>query len=88
VEALDVLAVEDLEALVAITEQTGRPLADLLATKQETMGVHADVRTWISRDRFIPNIARPRYLDDALNEVMDVATRLLGLDDVKAESAA
>lgn len=87
-EALDVLAVEDLEALVAITEQTGRPLADLLATKQETMGVHADVRTWISRDRFIPNIARPRYLDDALNEVMDVATRLLGLEDVKAESAA
>lgn len=88
VEALDVLAVEDLEALVAITEETGRPLADLLAAKQEAMGVHADVRTWISRDRFVPNTARPSYLDDALNEVMDVATRLLGLEGSEAESAA
>jgi len=31
VEALDVLAIEDLESLVAITEQTGRRLADALA---------------------------------------------------------
>lgn len=88
VEALDVLAVEDLEALIAITEQTGRRLADLLAAKQETMGAHADVRTWISRDRLVPNIARPSYLDDALNEVMDVATRLLGFEGGMADSAA
>lgn len=88
VEALDVIAVEDLEALVAITEQTGRPLADLLAAKQETAGAHADVRTWIGRDRLVPNIARPSYLDDALDEVMNFATRLLGFEGVEAESAA
>ncbi|MGD9735121.1 MAG: hypothetical protein AB7V58_05855 [Solirubrobacterales bacterium] len=88
VEALDVLAVEDLETLVAITEETGQPLADLLAAKQEAMGAHADVRTWISRDRFVPNIARPSYLDHALKEVMNVATRLLGLEGVETESVA
>jgi hypothetical protein len=88
VEALDVIAVEDLEALVAITEQTGRPLADLLAAKQRTVGAHADVRTWISQDRHVPNIARPRYLDDALDETMNVATRLLGFEGVEDESAA
>lgn len=88
IEALDVLAVEDLEALIAITEQTGRPLADLLASKQETAGVHADVRTWIGRDRLVPNIARPSYLDEALDEVMDVAARLLGVEDMETDSAA
>lgn len=88
VEALDVIAVEDLEALVAITEQTGRPLADLLAAKQGTTGAHADVRTWISQDRHVPNIARPRYLDGALDEAMNVATRLLGFEGVEDESAA
>ena len=88
VEALDVIAVEDLEALIAITEQTGRPLADLPAAKQRTAGAHADVRTWISQDRHVPNIARPRYLDDALEEAMNVATRLLGFEGVEDKSAA
>jgi len=88
VEALDVIAVEDLEALVAITEQTGRPLANLLAAKQETVGAHGDVRTWLVQDRHIPNIARPCYLDDALEEAMNVATRLLGFDGSTSESAA
>ena len=88
VEALDVMAVEDLEALVAITEQTGRPLADLLSAKQETAGAHADVRTWISRDRRVPNIARPGCLDDALDEAMNVATRLLGFEGVEDEAVA
>jgi hypothetical protein len=88
VEALDVVAVEDLEALVAITEQTGRPLAGLLAAKQETMDVHADIRTWINRDRLVPNIARPSYLDEALDEVMNIATNLLGFEETEAEPAA
>jgi hypothetical protein len=88
VEALDVVAVEDLEALVAITEQTGRPLAGLLAAKQETMDVHADNRTWINRDRLVPNIARPSYLDEALDEVMNIATNLLGFEETEAEPAA
>jgi hypothetical protein len=88
VEALDVIAVEDLEALVAITEETGRPLADLLAAKQGLAGAHADVRTWIGQDRHIPNIARPHYLDDMLDEAMTVATKLLGYEDVEEGSAA
>jgi hypothetical protein len=88
VEVLDVIAVEDLEALVAITEQTGRPLADLLAAKRETAGAHADVRTWIGQDRLVPSIARPRYLDDALDEAMDVATRFLSFEGIEDESAA
>src|SRR5260221_8053068 len=50
---------EDLESL----EQTGRRLADVLAAKQQVAGDHADVRTWLSRDRCFPNIARPTYLD-------------------------
>jgi hypothetical protein len=88
IEALDVVAVEDLEALIAITEQTGRPLAELLAAKQETAGAHADVRTWIGQDRLIPNIARPSYLDDALDEAMNIATSLLGFEGVEDESVA
>ncbi len=88
VEALDVIAVEDLEALVAITEQTGRRLADLLAAKQEAAGPHADVRTWLSRDRRFPNIARPGYLDAALDEAMDIAARFLGFVDLADGTAA
>jgi hypothetical protein len=88
VEALDVLAVEDLEALVAITEQTGRRLADLLAAKQEALGAHADVRTWLARDRRFPNIARPTYLDAALDEALDLSARLLGFDGIKDGAAA
>jgi hypothetical protein len=88
IEALDVLAIEDLEALVAITEQTGRRLSDLLAAKQETAGPHADVRSWLARDHSIPNIARPTYLDTALSEAMDLATRLLGFDGIEDGTAA
>ncbi len=82
VEALDVLAIEDLEALVAITEETGRPLAQILAAKLEAAGPHADLRTWLSRDRRFPNLARPRYLDVALDEMMDIASRLLGFPEL------
>ncbi len=87
VEGLDVMPIEDVEALVAITEATGRPLANLLAAKQALSGTHADIRTWIGQDRHVPNIARPRYLDDMLDEAMNVATELLGFD-VEDEPAA
>jgi hypothetical protein len=88
VEALDVLAVEDLESLVAITEQTGTRLADLLAAKQRASGPHADVRTWLDRDPSLPNLARPAYLDDALNEALDTAARLLGFEGIQDEHVA
>lgn len=88
VEPLDVLAVEDLESLVAITEQTGSRLADLLAAKQRTSGAHADVRTWLERDHSVPNLARPAYLDDALDEALDTAARLLGFEGIQDEHAA
>lgn len=88
VEALDVLAIEDLEALVAIAEQTGYRLADLLAAKQETAGAHADVRSWLARDRRFPNIARPAYLDATLSEALDLAARLLGFDGIEDGTAA
>jgi hypothetical protein len=81
VEVLDVLAIEDLESLVAITEETGRPLAEILAAKLEAAGPHADLRTWLGRDRRFPNLSRPLYLDAALEEMMDMATRLLGFPD-------
>jgi hypothetical protein len=60
----------------------------LLAAKQETTGAHADVRSWLARDRSIPNIARPTYLDTALSEAMDLATRLLGFDGIEDGTAA
>lgn len=88
IELLDVLAIEDLEALVAITEQTGCRLSDLLAAKKEAAGAHADVRSWLARDRGIPNTARPTYLDTALGEAMDLATRLLGFDGIEDDTAA
>jgi hypothetical protein len=81
-----VFPIEDLEALIAITEETGRRLADLLAAKQEAVGPHTDVRTWLSRDRRFPSIARPTYLDQALGEVMDISyaqLRLEPVDDAK-----
>jgi hypothetical protein len=88
VEPLDVLAVEDLESLVAITEQTGARLADLLAAKQRSSGPHADVRTWLDRDHSFPNLARSAYLDDALHEALDTAARLLGFEGIRDEHAA
>lgn len=88
VEALDVLAIEDLEALVAITEETGRPLAQILAAKLEAAGPHADLRTWLSRDRRFPQLSRPRYLDAALDEAMDIASRLLGFPDLAEDDVA
>lgn len=88
VEALDVLAIEDLEALVAITEQTGSTLTYLLSAKQEAAGIHADVRTWLSRDQRFPNLARPSYLDAALSEALDLVARLLGHEDIRDDTAA
>lgn len=85
VEPLDVLAIEDLEQLLAISEQTGRLLPDLLAAKASGVGPHGDIRTWVEKDSSIPNIARPSHLDVALKEVLDVTGRLLGFDDLDEE---
>jgi hypothetical protein len=92
VEALDVMAVEDLEGLLAIYEHTGLPLSKLLADKSAGLGPRADVRTWVNRDRSVPNIARPRYVDVALTEILDITADLFGLEglheDGKSTSAA
>jgi hypothetical protein len=88
IEALDVLAVEDLEALVAITEETGRRMVDLLASKEDAAGPHADVRTWLGHDRRVPNISRPDYLDKALKEALDLAARILGFTGIDATAAS
>jgi len=80
VEALDALAIEDLEALLAITEQTGRRFADLLASKAAAVGPHGDIRTWLATDRSVPNVARPAYLDRALTEVMGITFDLLHIE--------
>ncbi|HEX3240622.1 MAG TPA: hypothetical protein VHR18_10865 [Solirubrobacterales bacterium] len=80
VAPLEVLAVEDLESLLAVFEETGRPLPALLARKSAVMGSRADYRSWIARDREVPSLAQPRYLDTAFDEFMAVAARLLGVE--------
>lgn len=87
IEALDVMPVEDLEGLVAIAEETGNRLADLLAAKRDAAGPHADVRTWLSMDRR-PHPARPRFLDAFLDEAMNIAIGLLALPGDAEETAA
>jgi hypothetical protein len=82
VEPLDVMAVEDLETMLAISEQTGRPLSDLLIAKASVVGPHGDVRTWVDQDRSVPNLARPNYLDTALTEILNITSRLLGFEDL------
>jgi hypothetical protein len=80
VEALDVMAIEDLEALLGIAERTGQRLADLLAAKAAALGPHGDVRTWVTTDPAVPNLSRPKYLDDGLTEILDISCQLLGVD--------
>jgi len=79
-EPLDILAVEDLEALLAMVESTGRRFVDLLKAKRAAAGDHADVRHWLSRDRTAPNFARPRYLSRAFEEACDEIQRALGFE--------
>lgn len=88
VEPLEVLAVEDFESLLAVFEKTGHPLPVLLARKSAAMGPRADFRSWIARDREIPNLARPRYLDTALDEFMEVAAGLLGVENLDEDGGA
>jgi hypothetical protein len=85
VEALDILALEDLEALLAAVEQTGRRLVDLLKAKQAAAGEHADVRRWLSSDRRAPNFARPRYLSAAFEEACDAIQEALGFGPGESE---
>jgi hypothetical protein len=80
VEPLDILALEDLEALLGGVEQTGRRLVDLLKAKQQVAGDHADVRRWLSRDRTAPNFARPRYLAQAYEDAWDEIQQALGFE--------
>lgn len=82
VEPLDVIAVEDLESLLAVLEETGRPLPELLARKAAVVGARADVRSWVIRDRSVPNLARPRYLDAALAEFTATVARLFGIENL------
>ena len=78
VEPLDVLALEDFEALLGMTEATGQRLVDLLKAKRAAAGDHADVRRWLSSDRKAPNFARPRYLHRAFEEACDHIEQALG----------
>ncbi len=86
VEPLEVLAVEDLESLLAVFEETGRPLSALLARKSAIVGPRADFRNWIARDQTVPSLARPRYLDAALDEFFAVSARLLGVEELDENS--
>lgn len=78
VEPLDLLALEDFEALLAIVERTGRRLVDLLRTKREVAGRHADVRRWLGRDRATPNFGQPSYVSVAFDEAWDEIQVALG----------
>ena len=80
VEALDVMAIEDLDSMLAILEETGRLFSELLAAKAAAAGPRGDVRTWISKDRAVPNFARSRYLDAALTEILGAIGLLFGLE--------
>jgi hypothetical protein len=88
VEPLDLLAVEDLECLLAIFEETGRPLPSLLSRKAVVMGARADVHSWLHQDRSVPNLARPRYLDTALDEFFAMAARLFGVENFDEDEDA
>jgi hypothetical protein len=80
VEELDILCLEDFEALLAIVENTGLRLVDLLKSKREVAGPHADVRRWLRKDRTIPRFARPRYLSDAYEDACDAIQVALGFE--------
>jgi hypothetical protein len=80
VELVEVIAIEDLELLLAISEETGLGFSNLLARKSSAVGPHGDIRWWVQRDRSLPRVARPRYLNQALDEVLDLTTEMLGFD--------
>lgn len=80
VEELDVLDLEELEGLAAVVERSGTRFADLLARKRDEAGPHAEVPRWLMKQRDLPNVSRPEYLNDALDEALDLVTELLGFD--------
>jgi hypothetical protein len=80
VEPLELMAIEDLEAILGLSERSGRTVSNLLARKAAFMGSHGDVRWWLHTDRSLPEVARPRYLEEALTEVLDLTTEMLGFD--------
>jgi hypothetical protein len=63
-------------------------LTDLLSQKLKEVGPHADIARWISGHRFLPNTARPSYLDRALEDALDMATESLGFDAEEARQEA
>lgn len=80
IEPLELIGIEDLELMLAISESSGLRFSHLLAKKSALLGPHGDVRQWVYRDRSLPRVARPRYLDQALGEVLDLTTEMLGFD--------
>jgi hypothetical protein len=88
VEPLDVLAIEDLESMLAIYEDTGLSVPSLLTRKASVVGARGDTRRWIARDQSIPNLARSRYLDSALKDLFAVMGRFFGLEDFDGEEAS
>ena len=78
VEPLEIMDLEDLEALISLVE-TGHSLSRLLATKQAQVGNGIDVGQWLKQALRRPEMTRPSYLNQALREVLDCTGDLLGV---------
>lgn len=74
------MSLEGLEGLVAVAERSRTRFADLLARKRDEAGPYAEVPRWLVKQRDLPNVARSKYVDDALDEALDLVTELLGFD--------
>lgn len=79
IEPLEIMDLEDLEALIGLVE-SGHSLRSLLTQKQDQVGNGVDVGQWLSQALPRAEVTRPSYLSQAVREVLDRTSDLVGID--------
>jgi hypothetical protein len=79
IEPLEILDLEDLEALIGMVEG-GITLAELLRRKQRAVGNGTAVAGWLQTDPTSPRWKRPEYLNDALDRLLLTIGGNFGID--------
>ncbi|MGA9634493.1 MAG: hypothetical protein WBQ41_04545 [Solirubrobacterales bacterium] len=80
VAGLELLDLEDLEAIAALVEK-GKTVEQSFTEKRHRVGNQTDVARWLTADPTAPEVKRPTYLDQAFREIFERMGGLMGFDE-------
>jgi hypothetical protein len=79
ISGLELIDLEDLETIASLVEK-GKTIQQTFTEKRHMAGSAADLPRWLAADPTAPELKRPRYVDQAFQQVFERMAELMGFD--------